>query len=113
MYGETIADERESVILPWERPAKSTANDCVYLITDGATAKIGFTGNLPVRFSTLRHGTHRKLCMARAVFTQHAVRLEHVMHGLLASKHVHGEWFKLTPDEWDAMLPQALAIATS
>ncbi len=93
--------------------ARHANTDCVYLITDGNTAKIGFTSNLPQRFSTLRHGTHRKLAMARAVYTHNAAHLERVLHGLLASKRAHGEWFKLTPDEWDAMLPQALAIANS
>lgn len=110
LYGEVLF-RPVPVRLPWEGERRERGTEeCVYLVQDGALAKIGFTSNLTARFDMLRSGSGRRISLARAVYSRQARVLEHVLHGLFASRHVRGEWFKVSPVEWDAMLPKAFAV---
>lgn len=112
LCGFSIFPGEGATALPWDGewlPSKGRSGECVYLITDGPRAKIGFSTNMPQRFQQIWQGTGRPVCLARAVYTPKAAKLERILHGILAAHHIQGEWFRITALEWDATLPQAFA----
>lgn len=92
----------------WECRKKNIANPClsypiqevVYVIgTIHNMYKIGKTGNLVERFSTIRTGCPFPLSISHIFVTTDSHNLELQLHQYFVSKRKQGEWFELDQND--------------
>ncbi len=85
-----LRDDITNAQLPADRPLQ-----CVYFIRSGEYTKIGYTGDLTHRLSTLQVGNPVQLEVVHTVLTRYAEQLEADLHAKFSDYRVTGEWFKL------------------
>lgn len=75
----------------------------VYFVEADGYLKVGFARNVRERIKGLQTGSPHEINLLDAIADESAQWLEKVLHYFLEEHRHHGEWFKLTGDELEAV----------
>ena len=76
----------------------------VYVISvNNEYYKIGYANNVRKRVRQMQHACPYPIQIVHIIMTDHTIRLETALHKRYRHRHVQGEWFKLSPDEVQAL----------
>lgn len=80
----------------WTQPATQKRSalhlSFVYFIASGSHVKIGYTGDIAQRLTSLQLATPEKLTVVAMMYG--AVAVERELHEAFAHLRIHGEWFR-------------------
>lgn len=100
-----------SIYFIYEKPELTTETFLNYsnIIDSVAEFKIGESINPADRLKQLQTGNMRKLAIYQTIFCgtkMEAQLLEATIHERLCTKHIRGEWFKVTKKEVDDLIKE-------